>query len=57
MTKKATNKRVHTAAGQKGSGDFYGTGVRNPIGKMKSDTVDKTNLTKKKLSIPPKSLA
>lgn len=50
-------KRIHTAAGQKGSGDFYGTGIRNPVGKMRSDSVGRVRATKKQLNTPPKSLA
>ena len=48
-----TNTRGQTATG---AGNYYGTGVRNPMGKMRSTSlgnpVSKAGLTK-----PPKTLA
>lgn len=40
-----------------GMGDYYGTGVRNPQGKLRSKTVGMTSLNRKQLHTPPKALA
>lgn len=39
-----------------GSGDNYGVGVKNKVGKMRSGSVGIVPLGKKKLGIPPKSV-
>lgn len=57
MKKLKGNKVAHTPNTKKGSGDFYGTGVRQPFGKMRSDSMGMIQLTPKKLKTPPKSLA
>lgn len=38
-------------------GDNYGTGVKNKIGKMRSDSVGIVPVSKKGLNRPPRSLA
>jgi hypothetical protein len=50
------NKQSHTANTKYGMGDNYGTGVKNPLGKMREGMGMQT-LTKKKLGTPPKSIA
>lgn len=58
MTKKRTKtKAFHTDSKEQGMGDFYGIGVRNPIGKMRSDSPGYSPISKSKLKRPPKSLA
>jgi hypothetical protein len=57
MKKSKKSKMFHTDSKQKGMGDFYGSGVRNPIGKVNSSYMDFNVLSKKKLSKPPKKLA
>lgn len=47
---------AHTDSKRTGMGDFYGTGVRNPIGKMR-DGSGMIPVTPKGLKKPPKSLA
>lgn len=54
MAKK--NTPSHTAPTQKGSGTFYGTGTKAPVGKSRSDSMANP-VTGKKLKIPPKKLA
>lgn len=54
--KKKPPKTAHTSDSQKGSGDYYGTGIRNKVGKVR-DVMGYTDMPKKKLKIPPKSLA
>ncbi len=47
---------VHTPKSQKGLGDYYGTGVRAKIGRMRSG-IGMVDLNPKKLNTPPRSLA
>ena len=47
----------HVSKTKKPMGDFYGVGVKQPVGKMKGPLVGSANLTPKKLGKPPKSLA
>jgi len=42
-----------TATTKKGSGDYYGSGIRQKVGKMR----DIGPVTPSKLKIPPRSLA
>lgn len=44
------------AAPSPGAGDYYGTGVRNPIGRLRGDTMGYKPATKKQLGTPPKSV-
>ena len=39
-----------------GMGDYYGSGIRQPVGKQRSPTVGLTPLTPKELRIPPTSV-
>ena len=66
--KKGKSKPAHTSSTKKGNGDwhvshssmgmgdYYGTGVRNPIGKMR-DGMGMKDISPKKLKTPPKSVA
>lgn len=40
----------------KGMGYYYGTGHKNPIGKLRGDTVGYRPVSKKQMGIPPKSV-
>ena len=53
--KKIKTKLAHTPKSPKGMGDFYGTGVRQKLGKMR-DGMGMQEITPKKLKTPPKSL-
>ncbi len=50
-------KVAHTPNTKRGVGDYYGTGIRQPFGKMRSDSLGMIAVTPKKLKKPPKSLA
>lgn len=49
-------KNAHTPNTKHGMGDFYGSGVRNPMGKVK-DGMGMVTMSQKKLKKPPRSLA
>lgn len=48
---------AHTPKTQMGMGDHYGTGVRNPVGKMREDSMGANSISKSKLKKAPRSLA
>jgi hypothetical protein len=52
---KRTNE-AHVSKTKFGMGDYYGSGVKNPVGKIR-DVMGITNVTPKRLGKPPKSLA
>ncbi len=47
---------AHTSKNKIGMGDHYGSGIKNPVGKIR-DVMGITDVTPKKLRKPPKSLA
>lgn len=49
-------KLAHTPKSSKGMGDYQGTAIKNPMGKVR-DGLGFQNLSPKKIKIPPKSLA
>lgn len=51
-----TLKQSHTSNSKIGSGDSYGTGVKNPVGKMKSSSLTPV-LKGKDVGKAPRSLA
>ena len=53
---KKAPKVAHTSNSPKGMGDFYGSGVRNPVGRA-IDVFQATPVKGKKIGKPPKSLA
>ena len=53
---KPPKKLAHTANTRKGSGDFYGSGVKNPVGKVR-DVMGLKPMSKKAAKTPPRSLA
>jgi len=53
--KKSKVKQAHTSSAKIGMGDYYGSGIRNPMAKTKSSfMVPRVKFDRKK---PPKSLA
>lgn len=46
----------HASRSSMGMGDYYGTGIRNPMGKMK-EGVGQQYVNHKQLKTPPKNLA
>lgn len=55
--KRASNKFVHESNSKYGMGDYYGTGVRAKLGRMRDDSMGMHQITPKKLKTPPTSLA
>ena len=53
---KGKSKPAHTAQTKYGMGDYYGTAIKNPIGRMRDNYEDYPS-TNKKLGKAPKSLA
>lgn len=49
-------KEWHSSNAKIGSGDYYGTGVRNPVGTIQRDYLNGSTSKPKKMK-PPKSLA
>ena len=57
MKKSKVNKTWHGSNSQIGSGDYYGTGVKQKVGRMREDFLSNTPMPSKKVGKPPKSLA
>lgn len=57
QAKKSKVPAIHTPKGTKGMGDFYGTGHRNPLGKVRDSYMVTAPVPKSKLKNPPKALA
>lgn len=49
-------KEAHTSNTKYGMGDYYGTGIKNKVGRMR-DGAGQYPVAAKKLKRPPKSLA
>lgn len=54
---KKPNKNYHTSNAKTGTSDYYGTGIRQPLGKMRDNSFSMVSLTPKQLKTPPKKLA
>lgn len=50
-------KNAHTPNTKLGVGNNYGTGAKQPLGKMREDSMGMIAVTPKKLKKPPRSLA
>jgi hypothetical protein len=50
-------KEAHVSTTGQPMGDYYGTGVKNKIGRMRGDSPGMIPVPKSKLKKPPKSLA
>lgn len=57
MKKSKVNRQNHVPNTKLGSGDYYGTGIRNPMGSMRDSYMDIPSMTSKTKGKPPKSLA
>ena len=49
-------KESHVQRTQHGMGDYYGTGAKNSVGRMRDASVGFRPVTPKKLGKPPKSV-
>lgn len=56
MKNKKAPKSAHTDNNKKGLGDYYGTGVRAKIGRVREDMISQ-NISSRNLRKPPQSLA
>jgi len=56
MKKVKTLKNSHTSNQKIGMGDYYGQGIRNPVGRSRDSYIGKI-IKPKDLKKPPKSLA
>lgn len=56
MKKGRRTNEAHTYKSQMGMGDYYGIGIKNPMGKSR-DIMGLSDIKPKKLKKPPKSLA
>jgi len=54
--KPGKNRFAHTAATKYGMGDYYGTGIKAKVGKMR-DGMGMKPISQKKMKNPPRSLA
>lgn len=55
-TGKVKNAEAHTSHTKYGMGDYYGTGLKAPIGRVRDSTVGYVPVSKKKMGKPPKSV-
>jgi len=55
-TGRKNNVEAHTAHTKYGMGDYYGTGFKAPVGRMRDSSVGYRPVTKKQLGKPPKSV-
>lgn len=53
---KKRTKEAHTSTAKIGQGDWYGSAIKNPVGKPR-DVMGMSQMPKSKLKKPPKSLA
>ncbi len=56
MKNSKASKEWHAPNTKIGSGDYYGTGIKNPIGRMRDSYMNKP-MTDSKMGKPPKTLA
>jgi len=54
--KSKKNQAWHTSSTPFGSGDYYGTGIKQKVGTIQRDYLN-GNVSSKKMNKPPKSLA
>lgn len=57
QAKPKKNKEWHSANAKYGMGDYYGTGIKAKVGRMRDDSMGMNAVTPKNLKTPPKSLA
>ena len=57
MKKTKPNKEWHVPNTKLGMGDYYGTGIKQNVGRMREDSMSVFASTPKNLKKPPKSLA
>lgn len=53
---KTSRDQAHAPKSPKGLGDYYGTGIRAKLGRVRDDTMGMQAMSPKKLATPPKSV-
>jgi len=48
---------AHTPKSPYGHGDYYGTAIKNKVGRMREDSMGMTPVEKSRLNTPPKRVA
>lgn len=56
MIKGKSHKESHVAPTKYGMGDYYGSGIKQKVGRIRDDYISKP-ISSSKLGKPPKSLA
>jgi hypothetical protein len=54
---RAKKVEAHTAPVKTGMGDYYGTGAKNKMGRMRDSSVGYRPVSRKQMGTPPKSVA
>lgn len=54
--KEGKKQEAHTAPTKYGMGDYYGTGYKNPIGKIRDQSVGYRPVTREQLGTPPRGV-
>ncbi len=57
VNKQRSSGDWHVNHSSMGMGDYYGTGIKAKLGKMRGDSMGMVAATPKKLKTPPKNLA
>lgn len=57
MKKLRHTKEWHTANTKNGSGDYYGTGIKQKQGRVRDNYMGNFTMSDEKLKTPPRSLA
>jgi hypothetical protein len=55
--KSSKRKEWHSSNAKFGMGDYYGTGIKAKVGRVRDDSMGMNAVTPSKLKNPPKSLA
>lgn len=50
------NAEAHTSPTRFGMGNYYGMGYRNPMGRLRDDTLGYKPVSRKQMGTPPKSV-
>jgi len=53
---KTKNHESHTSPTRFGMGDYYGSGVKQKMGRMRDDTLGYIPVSKRQMGTPPKSV-
>lgn len=57
MKKMKGLKTAHTSNSQMGMGDFYGSGIKQKVGRVREDYINMPSKKTNNIKKPPKSLA